>query len=79
MVDLFKFWTLVKMATSVNIFSKLLSILTKVKPNQHMMSQGKFFYRLQGIARFAPLHLTGVFESLKDESISIKYLLILVL
>lgn len=41
--------------------------VTSVKPKQHLILQVKFSDGLQGIVRFKPSHLTGVFESLKDE------------
>lgn len=41
--------------------------VTSVKPKQHLILQVKFSDGLQGTVRFKPSHLTGVFESLKDE------------
>lgn len=42
--------------------------VTSVKPEQHLMLKVKFADGLQGVVRFKPTHLTGVFESLKDET-----------
>ena len=36
--------------------------VTSVKPEQHLMLKVKFADGLQGVVRFKPTHLTGVFE-----------------
>lgn len=41
--------------------------VTSVKPKQHLVLQVKFSDGLQGTVHFKQSHLTGVFESLKDE------------
>ena len=41
--------------------------VTSVKPEQHLTLKVKFSDGLQGAVYFKPSHLTGVFESLKDE------------
>ena len=49
----------------------------KVEPQQHLLLKVTFEDGLEGIVRFNPSHLTGVFEALKDESyfkqVCIKY------
>ena len=42
--------------------------VTSVKPVQYLTLKVKFSDGLQGTVRFKPTHLTGVFESLKDET-----------
>ena len=41
--------------------------VTSVQPQHHLTLTVKFSDGLQGTVRFKPSHLTGVFESLKDE------------
>ena len=41
--------------------------VTSVQPEHHLTLTVKFSDGLQGTVRFKPSHLTGVFESLKDE------------
>lgn len=41
--------------------------VTSVQPEHHLTLTVKFSDGLQGTVRFKPSHLTGVFESLKNE------------
>jgi len=41
--------------------------VTSVVPQQHLMLKVKFEDGLEGVVKFKPSHLTGVFEVLKDE------------
>ena len=41
--------------------------VTSVQPQHHLTLTVKFSDGFQGTVRFKPSHLTGVFESLKDE------------
>ena len=41
--------------------------VTSVQPQHHLTLTVKFSDGLQGTVRFKPSHLTGVFESMKDE------------
>ena len=41
--------------------------MTSVKPEHHLIIKVQFSDGLQGTVRFKPSHLTGVFESLKNE------------
>jgi hypothetical protein len=51
--------------------------VTAVEPQQHLVLKVKFQDGLEGLVKFKPSHLTGVFEALRDETyfkqVSIRY------